>query len=254
MPIIRVDNYVDAYRIRAHADDLHELAARPDKKHVTEFVNRRILEMIQPGPDELLVDIGCGDASLLRMSGSVHCVGIVASEDERERLQQAFPDLSIKAGLAQRLPLKTKCASKIVCNATLFYLPSESDVQKAIAEIARISRPGATVWIGEIPEIDEYQHHGVYRGNSMFEFVWHLFTKNGCRSFLGMIRKWIKAAFGQEQIVLNSAGMIFFSAEKLIGMAESCGLKLKSYFRHRELDQEGNIVESEFRYDFVFTA
>jgi len=26
-----------------------------------------------------------------------------------------------------------------------------------------------------------------------------------------------------------------------------------SHFRHQELDQTGNIVESEFRYDYVFT-
>jgi hypothetical protein len=50
MPVLRIDNYSDAYRIRAGCADPHELAARPDKKPLTEFVNRRILEALDLKP------------------------------------------------------------------------------------------------------------------------------------------------------------------------------------------------------------
>src|SRR5215831_10706663 len=88
MPIIRVDNYLDAYRLRAHSDDPHDLAARPDKKEVTEFVNRRILEALQPGSDDFVVDIGCGEGSLLRMvDQKIKIVGIVGTPDEQRLLE-----------------------------------------------------------------------------------------------------------------------------------------------------------------------
>jgi ubiquinone/menaquinone biosynthesis C-methylase UbiE len=256
MPILRVDNYIDAYRLRAHADDIHEMAARPDKRALTEFVNRRILEMIQPDENDCLVDIGCGDASLLRMMAgrTASSIGIVSTADEKQRLEDEFPALSIKAGDARSLPLDAACASKIVCNAVFMYLGSESDVKAAVDEIARIARPGAIIWIGEVPEIDEYEFYGMYRGHSMPAFLWHLLRQSGLRSSLGMIRRWLKAVLGKEQIVLNSAGMFYGSPEKLLQLGGTAGLKLKTYFRHKELGLQGQIVDSQFRYDYLFTV
>src|SRR5215469_10458176 len=191
MPVLRVNNYVDAYRIRAQAEDIHEMAARPDKKPLTEFVNRQILEAIQPESDDFLVDIGCGDASLLRMiDAPCKRLGIVSTAEEQRRLESTFPGLPVKAGQAQSLPLESGSASKIVCNATLFYLPSDHDVQSALREMARIARPAATIWVGEIPEIDEYAYYGIYRGSSMFGLLRHIWKRNGLREFLGMIRLW----------------------------------------------------------------
>ncbi len=256
MPVLRIDNYIDAYRLRAGREDLHELAARPNKKGVTEFVNRRILEGLELAPDDVLVDIGCGDASLMRMAeGHIsRSVGIVATVEEKRRLEASFPHLCFIAGAAQRLPLESCSASRVVCNTTLLYLPSENDVVAALREMSRIARPGAMIWVGEIPEIDEYAHYGMYRGNSMLEYLWHLLTHNGFRSFLGMVRRWLKAVTGNEQIILNSAGMFYAAPEKMISIAEGNGLRLKTNFRHQELDGGGRVVDSQFRYDYIFSV
>lgn len=50
MPVVRVDNYLDAYRVRGQADDPHVMAARGDRKDLTEFVNRQILDAIHIEP------------------------------------------------------------------------------------------------------------------------------------------------------------------------------------------------------------
>jgi hypothetical protein len=256
MPVVRVDNYIDAYRLRSQSEDVHELAARPDKSALTKFVNRRILETILPGPDDFLVDIGCGDASLLRMlgNGSKGSIGIVASPEEKRRLQATFPGLSIEASDAQRLPLASGIATKIVCNAVLMYLPSENEVRAALCEIRRIACRNATIWVGEIPEIDEYAYYGFYRGNSILGFLRHVLKRNGIRAFLGMIRRWGKAVVGKEQIVLNSAGLFHVGPDEMVKLAEGCGLQLKTYFRHKEIDQQGSVVDSQFRYDYLFTV
>lgn len=254
MPIYRIDNYLDAYRLRAEAEDLHELAARPDKKALTEFVNRAILDAIQPGPEDALVDIGCGDGSLLRMAlGRVSaCTGIVGSETERLRLESALQGVRFVACLAQSLSLESNSASKIVCNGVLFYLPHEDDVKAAVSEMARIACPGATIWVGEMPEIDEYAHYGIYRGTSMLGLLWHMLKYNGLRGFLGMCRQWLQAITGRRRIILNSAGIHYASPEKMIAMAQNSGLRLKAYFRHKELNDQGVVVESKFRYDYIF--
>ncbi len=256
MPVVRINNYVDAYRIRAGSEDLHDLAARPNKKAVTEFVNRRILEALHLAPDDVLVDIGCGDASLLRMAEgqAAKGVGIVATVEEKLRLEASFPDLCFIASTAQKLPVESGSASRVVCNTTLLYLPSEDDVLAALREMSRISRSGAMIWVGEIPEIDEYAYFGMYRGNSMVAYLWHLLRRNGLRSFLGMVRRWLKAVTGSEQIVLNSAGLFFAGPEKMISLAKSGGLRLKTHFRHQEVDTEGKVVDSTFRYDYIFTV
>lgn len=255
MAVIRVDNYIDAYRLRSQSEDIHEMAARPDKKPLTEFVNRTILESLQPKADDFIVDIGCGDASLLRMLGSsVRSLGIVATIQEQDRLQSAFPGLSIKAGDATSLPMESGIATKIVCNAVLHYLPSESAVRAALCEIRRIAGTNATIWVGEIPEIDEYAHFGMYRGTSMMGFLWHVLRQNGIRSFAGMIRRWFNAVFGDERIVLNSAGIFHATPERMNRMAEDSGLRLKTFFRHKEVDHSGIVVDSPFRYDYLFTV
>jgi len=256
MPVLRVNNYVDAYRLRAQAEDVHDLAARPDKPFVTELVNRQILDAIQPSSEDFLVDIGCGDASLVRMAGAraLKCVGIAGSVEEKLRLESEFPGVSILAGQAQSLPLESRSATKIVCNGMMHYLPSEDDVKAALREMARIAIPGATIWIGEVPEINEYVHYGMYRGNSMLGYLWHLLGHNGLRAFLGMIRRWIKAVFGKERIVLNSAGMFYASPDRMRTLAKSCGLVPKAHLRSKEIDSEGKISDSKLRYDYVFTV
>ena len=256
MPVVRINNYADAYRLRAQAEDIHELAARPNRKSLTEFVNRQILSALQIAPDDVLVDIGCGDATLLRMARvrASKCIGVSVSVEEQKRLESAFPGLSFIASHAQSLPLDSRSATKIVCNATLFYLPSEDDIVAALREMARIARPGATIWIGDMPEIDEYAHYGMYRGTSMLALLRHLMKHNGLRAVAGMLRRWLKATVGSEQIVLNSCGILYAGPEKMLQLAESCGLKLKTHFRHRELDESDEVVDSKFRYDYIFTV
>ncbi len=256
MPVFRVNNFVDAYRLRARSEDIHDLAARSNKKALTDFVSREISKALNLEPNDVLVDIGCGDGSLLKIvRGHVsQCIGTTGSIEEKTRLESAIPGVSFIASPAQQLPLASAIASKVVCNATLFYLPSENDVQAALREMARIAMPGATVWVGEIPDVDEFRHYGMYCGTSMLEFLWHLLKRNGIRSFLGMIRRWAKALVGREQIVLNSARIFYASPQKLITLAESCGLRIKTYFRHMQLDDGGNVIHSEFRYDYVFTV
>src|SRR5207249_2147378 len=103
----------------------------------------------------------------------------------------------------------------------------DDELMAALREMHRVARTGATIWVGEMPEVDEYAEYGRYTGDSMIGFLWHLLRRQGSRAFLGMCRRWASAIFGKEQIVLNSAGLYYVHPPKMIRMAESCGLRLR---------------------------
>lgn len=255
MPVLRIDNYHDDFRLRAQTKDIHDLAGRPNKNATTKFVNRQILAAIEPSQLDVLVDIGCGDATLMQMAqGQVaECIGVVSTAEEKARLESALPNLRFIVSAAQKLPLASNSASKIVCNGVLAYLLDCREVRASLCEMARIARPGATIYLGEISEIDAYAYHRMYRGSSMLGLLWHLLRNHSLRTFLGMIRRWLNAVTGSEQIILNSAGMFYATPEEMISLAQDCGLQLKTYFRHQELDQAGNVVESKLSYNYIFT-
>lgn len=253
MAVIKVSDYVEAYRLRALSPDIHRLTARNSIAQ-TEYALSQILERMDLNPEDHLVDIGCGDGSLLRMAeGRVSGrIGIVPTQEEKLRVESAVSGASVLMGLAQELPLNAGIATKIVCNGVLIYLRSDDEVRSALREMHRIALPGATIWIGEMPEVDEYTKYGRYAGNSMTGLLWHLLRYQGLRAFLGMCRRWLRASMGRDQIVLNSAGLYYTDPAKMIRMAESCGLGLRTYFRHKDLDDQGNVVDSKYRYDYIF--
>ena len=255
MPVLRINNYLDYYRLRAQSKDLHALAGRYNNTATTEFVNRTIWEKIAPGRADVLLDIGCGDASLLKMAHGrvLECIGTTSTPEEKARLESALPDLRFIVSTGKVLPLESGSVSKIVCNSVLLLIEDESDVRAALREMVRVARADATIWVGEIPTRDEAEYYGQYRGNSMFGFLRHLLRHQGLRAFFGMTRRWLKAVVGTEQIILNSARGFCLEPERMTALARDCGLLLTTYSRHKELDAAGKVADSKFRYDYVFT-
>src|SRR5579864_4312076 len=85
--ISRSDDYVEYCRETARrARDLHDLALRGrHKKEATRLIHERIVEAVELRPEDDLVDIGCGDGTLLRMAqqaGVRSALGILATEEE----------------------------------------------------------------------------------------------------------------------------------------------------------------------------
>jgi len=85
--ISRSHDYVEFCRENAtHLKSLHDLALRgAGKEEITAAIHRRIVEetALQAGDD--LVDIGCGDGTLLRWAekiGARSALGFLATEEE----------------------------------------------------------------------------------------------------------------------------------------------------------------------------
>jgi len=174
--ISRSDDYVEYCRETArHARDLHDLALRGrDKKGFTRIIHEHIVEAVELGPDDDLVDIGCGDGTLLRMAREVgvhSALGLLATEEEVELVRRT--GLDVRQGLTHQLPLPDASASVVVCNNVLLVVPREH-IPASLREIWRIAKPGARIFIGEIPyaeQRDPTPHFGTRR--EALSFLYH---------------------------------------------------------------------------------
>ncbi|MFZ2086118.1 MAG: hypothetical protein WAU92_16595 [Candidatus Sulfotelmatobacter sp.] len=85
--ISRSDDYVEYCRETAkHASDAHDWALRGrDKKQITRLIHERIAEAVELHSGDDLVDIGCGDGTLLRIAeraGTRTAIGLLATDEE----------------------------------------------------------------------------------------------------------------------------------------------------------------------------
>jgi SAM-dependent methyltransferase len=226
--IFRVDNPVEAYRLKAKfARDTHELAGRKDRVDLTHAVLDRVLVILEPKTGDILVDIGCGDGYLLRKAAVRHALGITATDEERDRL--LAEGLDVRQGLTHELPVIDGVADVTVCNGVLFLVSPEL-VPRSLEEIARITRPGGAVWIGEMPTRQE--NADVPRHSSVAGLLWFLLTKRGPRSFLGMCRRLVRSLITGEPFILNSGPAMVFVTEPapFVEMAREAGLEIKQVF------------------------
>lgn len=255
MPIVKITNYVEYYRHLATLPDIHSISGRGDDVAATKYVNSRILAALDPSPDDVLLDVGCGDGCLLEMAKgrAKECIGVVPTGEEQSIVHAAVPGVRILVGLAQALPLESGSVSKVSCNSVFLYLESENAVLAAMKEIGRVARPKALIFIGEIPAADELTHFGKYKGDSVIGFLRHQLRQSGPRAFMGAAKTVALSSVGKATLLLNSATIFHASPERFIAMAEKCGLKHEAHFKHMRLDRSGAVVESPLRYSYIFS-
>jgi len=254
MPILKIHDSVAFYRHLATSSAICALSGRGGDVAATEFANRRILQSLDLVPDDFLLDIGCGDGCLLRMAEGLVCdrVGIVPTDEELQQVQAAVPGVTLLTGVVQHLPLPSDSFSKIVCNSVLLLLESESVVQDALQEIARVARKDALIFLGEIPYAEEPASLGRYHGNSLSRFLWHQFKRRGTGDLLRSIRSTASAIAGRQTLILSSAGSFYSLPDHFIAMAQQCGLRPVTHFKYQRLDSSGIVIESPFRYNYIF--
>jgi ubiquinone/menaquinone biosynthesis C-methylase UbiE len=242
--ITRSDDYVEYCRETArHARDPHDLALRGrDKKEVTLRVHEQIVEAVALHPQDDLVDIGCGDGTLLRMAqraGVRSAIGLLATEDEVAVLRRV--GLEVRQGLSHQLPLPAECASVVVCNSVLLVVPKEN-IPASLREIDRIAKPRARIFLGEIPFVKPADP--TPRFKSRHETLSYLYGHQGLRSWFGMLRRMVWWSLNGQPTVLRPGTAISFyaSPEEFIAMAEDAGLQFVRYWQHEDPDTRNNYL------------
>ena len=242
--ISRSDDYVEYCRETAkHASDAHDLALRGrDKKEITRLIYERIAETVglQSGDD--LVDIGCGDGTLLRIAeriGTRTAAGLLATEEEVSVLRRF--GLEAKQGFTHQLPLPDECASVIVCNNVLLIVPREK-IPASLREIHRIAKPGARIFIGEIPAAQQPDPTPHFTNRR--ETLNYLYREHGLRPWFGMLRRMTWWALrGQPAVLRPGTAIAFFAApSEFIAMAQDAGLEFVRYWQHDHPNTRNNYL------------
>jgi len=242
--ITHSDDYVEYCRETArHVRTLHDLALRGrNKQEITRQIHQRIVEAVglQSGDD--LVDIGCGDGTLLGMAeriGTRSAVGLLATDEEVAVLRRS--GFNVKQGFTDQLPICDESASVVVCNNVLLVVPREK-IPASLREIYRIAKPNARILLGEIPFVQNQASEPRFETRS--ETLSYLYRTYGLRTWFGMLRRMVYWTIaGKPPVILDGTGISFYAApEEFIGMADVAGLQLVRYWRHEDPNTRNNYL------------
>ncbi len=121
---------------------------------ITDAIERQLLfEMLGPVAGKTLLDVGCGDGALaadLVQRGAIVTaldadVAMIAAARRRSALTSTPMELIV--GQAEKLPFDNDTFDRVAAVTLLCFV---DDAQKAIAEMARVLRPGGRLVIGEL--------------------------------------------------------------------------------------------------------
>lgn len=259
MPIATPKDFIETYRLKAGLRDLHELTGRGPFKEATRFIVQRIAGALETGQSDTVVDVGCGDGALLVfLAGSIaRGVGISGSDEEAARLGDAhggFANLKFIRSLASQIELPDRLADRVVCNSVFHFLPTRQHMLDAIREFARIAKPGARVFIGEVPFLDEQlalKGHSTLLRRLLGKLKYNLRAppRDLAQRALGYLRARLSKG---ELFIIHPKKTIYLEAGELTAFAATVGLDLIFQRRHVTLDSAGNQVESQSRMDYLF--
>jgi cyclopropane fatty-acyl-phospholipid synthase-like methyltransferase len=255
MPIIKCQSAIEAYRQRARAKDIHELSGRSGRPDLTRFVSEQILRQLRLDETDVLVDLGCGDGTLLKLvSGTVaSSIGLLPTAEEVARVRAdvvaSSSRIDVRRGLVQRTDLETAMADKIVCNGVILLLV-EQEVDAALREIARVSKPGALIFLGEVPTKNEFE--GKSYGDSIIRWLWWVLTNEGVSAFVRRLRQVLRALSSDELFIIYPKTCFHEPRDKFVERAKRAGLTLEASFPHLERHDGNRVQESRTRVDYLF--
>jgi ubiquinone/menaquinone biosynthesis C-methylase UbiE len=242
--ITRSNDYVEYCRETArNLRNLQDLALRgKNKQALTRRVQERIVREVGLTADDHLVDIGCGDGTLLLLAKKVgvhKATGFHATEEEAAIVRRL--GLDVGQGFTDQLPLADESASVVVCNNVLLIVPREK-IAASLREFYRIAKPGARVFIGEIPfepgppPEPEFATAG--------ETLAYLYRKYGLRTFLGMLRRMLYWKVTGQPMTIRSGSQVSFygQPEEFVALAQAAGLELVRRWQHEDPSNRYNYL------------
>jgi ubiquinone/menaquinone biosynthesis C-methylase UbiE len=121
-----------------------------------------VLEASEVGPGDRLLDVACGTGIVARTAASrVAPDGTVTGLDLNDAMlsvaRRVAPDLTWRHGDVAELPFGDDAFDVVTCQAAVFFFP---DPTRALAEMARVTRPGGRVVVQSFSSLDAQPAYG----------------------------------------------------------------------------------------------
>jgi ubiquinone/menaquinone biosynthesis C-methylase UbiE len=202
-------------------------------------------------PQSVIVDIGCGDATLLcliaqefKMQKSPKLIGILPTQEEVDRIKahlaslgHPFNQIEIYLGHHEALGLESILADIVIANGSLLLLENTQRVSKALEEIKMIAKPEAMLYLGEIPAHDELKNRPY--GDSILLWLLWVLKNQGIKAFGLRLSQTIRSIFSQEPFIIAPKTMFFAAPEVMEDLISAAQLQLLSHEPHTLVDENG---------------
>lgn len=264
MTIYKAKTLIDTYRYKAKSNNIHELNGRPNRPDLTDFIAEEICKKIRPKDNSVLLDIGCGDATLLKKLASsipiehtVKLLGVLPTREELIKVKENLfadqkikkNDISIMGGRAEALNLPDSYCDYIICNSVLHGSGQTlENVNSAIKEFSRISKVGCQLYIGEIPDSDEMKLKNY--GESLTAWLVDLYRKNGAISFLKGLKSILVSLLTKEPFVIVPKFMFYMKPNEFQDLLRSHGFQVETITKHLEINVQGRVLKSNTRWNY----
>jgi SAM-dependent methyltransferase len=234
------------------------MTGRGSRTRSTTFICRNILSRLSPTADDIVIDVGCGDGTLLSLlSGLVsRGIGIAPTDEEIERLSRLHEksrNLTFQRALIGQLGLPDGIAHKVVCNSLLHEIPS-NEVEGAIQDLIRICRPGGLIWIGEVLQCDDPSTIPSWIPRTLHPLMRHFWSHAGFAP-LDVIVKSGRVLAGLlvpgSHFQFRPPSLGYISPSKVVSIAERAGARVLWSGPHVCLSAWGRPRKSLSRVDFL---
>lgn len=262
MPIIKAQDQIEAYRALAQASDISKLSGRGHRRFLTEFVSKRILSVIDLRGGETLLDVGCGDGTLileaLAAGASGRIIGVLPTIEEVERVQDLIatdhPEQASKLTIVEALAEDLQCADGsvdvLVCNSVLHMAGRTKEAaSQAIKEFARVVAPGGKIYIGELPDRDEFA--GEDYGTTAFTYLRGVYRHQGRMKSLKTALRMLRSAFGAKPFIYGLYGSFHATPESFAELLGEHGIEVERAFKHRGINRKGVESDSQSRWNYL---